>query len=278
VTLAILCGLAGCGAQMPDWQAPLEYRPSEVIPLHFTPRRLPCVRASIDGHPVQLGLDTGDMAGLPIAPRVADRLGLRTAGRGDFHDSDGRQAGSRREFRVRSLQALGSAWLDQPARESARVDPPGLIGPRYLVTGRFTLDYSTSRLAVSARPWLQARGIGVGLPLVRSPRSPGMLVVRGVADGESVLVQIDTGKNRTRVDPALARRARLEPTENGVRIRELLLARGVAFFVAPAKVVGFFGISQDLPAPIEVGIGADVLSKLLVTADYRRRVIRLAVR
>jgi len=278
VSLAILCGLAGCGASAPDWQTPLGYRSSEVIPVHLDRHGMPCFAAAIEGHPIRLGLDTGDMAGLMIAPRVADRLGLRTTGRTEFFDSDGRPLGSRRAFRVRSLRALGSVWLDQPAAESPGADPPGLIGPRYLIAGRFTLDYRTRRLAVSTRPWPDGRGIGVSLPLVWSPRDPGMLMVRGTAEGESVLVQIDTGKSRTCVDPALARRVKLEPVERGVRLRELSLGRGVSFFVPSAKLVSFSGISEGLPAPIEVGIGWDVLSNLLVTVDYPRRVIWLARR
>jgi len=72
------------------------------------------------------------------------------------------------------------------------------------------------------------------------------------------------------VDPALAARLGLPPAPDGVSIRELSLG-GVSFLVSSAKRVSFSGISQDLPEPIAVGIGSDVLARLLLTVDYPGR-------
>jgi len=104
-----------------------------------------------------------------------------------------------------------------------------------------------------------------------------MLVVRGAVNGEPVLIQLDTGKSRTCVDPAFAARLGLPPAPDGVSIRELSLG-GVSFLVSSAKRVSFSGISQDLPEPIAVGIGSDVLARLLLTVDYPGRLAFVARR
>ena len=104
-----------------------------------------------------------------------------------------------------------------------------------------------------------------------------MLVVRGAVNGAPILIQLDTGKSRTCVDPAFAARIGRPPTPDGVSIRELSPG-GVSFLVSSAKLVSFSGISQDLPEPIAFGIGSDVLARLPLTVDYPGRMAFIAWR
>jgi hypothetical protein len=225
----------------------------------------------VDGHPVEVALDTANMSGLLLAPALADRLGLQVIGHSDFFDSDGKRLGTRREYRVGSLRAFGTEWRGQVAYEDDRNEVRGRIGPRFLLGRRFTLDYRARRLAVSASPLPPESFAGSRLPLLWSSRYPGMLVVRGAVNGQPALIQLDTGKSRTCVDPALVERLGLRSAPGGVSIRELSLG-GVSLLVSSAKVVSLSALGQDLPEPVAVGIGSDVLSRLLLTVDYPQRV------
>jgi predicted aspartyl protease len=266
-----LLGTVGCASPPPDWQAALHYEARESIPLEIGRYGFPYLRVAINGHPVEVALDTANMSGLLLVPSVADRLGLQVIGHSEFYDSDGRHIGARREYRVASLRAFGSEWRGQVAYEDDRNDVQGFIGPRFLLGRRFTLDYRARVLAVSASRLPAESFAGTRLPLLWSSRYPGMLVVRGAVNGRPVSIQLDTGKSRTCVDPALVARLGLPSVPGGVSIRELSLG-GVSLMVSSAKVVSLGALGQDLPEPVAVGIGSDVLSRLLLTVDYPQRV------
>ncbi len=270
LALFVLATAGCCAPPSPAWRRTLRYADAETFSIRLGPHGFPMVRSAIDRHPVELVLDTANMSDLVLSRGLAERLGLPVVGRSDYFGSDGRRIGSRREYRVRSLGAFGAEWPRVVAFEDDRSDEPGLIGPHYLLGRRFTLDYRARRLAVSASPLPAGSFAGTRLPLVWSERYPGMLVVRGAVNGQPVLMQLDTGKSRTCVDPVLARSLGLEAVPGGVRVRELTLG-GVSLFVSSAKEVSFSALGQGLPEPVVVGVGSDVLSRLLLTVDYGQR-------
>jgi hypothetical protein len=82
-----------------------------------------------------------------------------------------------------------------------------------------------------------------------------------------VLTEFDTGKSRTVIDPELARQLKLASNERGVQIDSLFIG-DTPFAIPSAKLVSLADIDRSLPAPIELSVGSDVMSQLLITVDY----------
>jgi hypothetical protein len=110
------------------------------------------------------------------------------------------------------------------------------------------------------------------IPMVRSSRHPLLILVYGAIDGRSVLIELDTGKSRTVINPALASELRLRRNPRGVTIENLRI--GDLYFEVPcAKEVDQKGIDPTLEEPILVGMGSDLLSLFVWTVDYEKGVL-----
>jgi hypothetical protein len=250
----------------PKWLADLGYKPEDVFPAPIGKLGFPYLRVSINGHEIELPFDTGNMRRFVVSAPVAARLALPVTGEEPSYDSGGTLIRKWRVFRADSVAALGRTWHDQSASEADEPDLDGLFGPFYLLDRRFTLDYQRGLMAVSDSR-IPANAPGETLPLVASKRLPGMLVVEGFVNGRKVLIQIDTGKSRTCVDRALAQELSLPSNAHGYAVSDIRIGTW-KFSVRSARGEDFTGISKDLPSPILLGIGSDVLPQVLMTVDY----------
>ena len=150
--------------------------------------------------------------------------------------------------------------LDDPGQ-------PGLVGPMIMRAGHFTLDCASRRMALGKAP-LPAEVPGFHwIPLVRSTRHPMLILVRGSIGGRRVLIELDTGKSRTVINPSLASGLGLESTTRGVVIGELGIG-GWSFEHLSARVVDQTKIDPALSEPILAGVGSDILSRFVWTVDY----------
>ncbi len=255
----------------PPWQEPLGYRAGDVFPITIGRYGFPFVEVRVNGRPQRMVWDTGNMTGLLVSPRLAERLGLPIIGARPLYDADGSPAGFSRTYRLDSLVAFGQVWTDVPAQADARNDLDGLVGPRFVADGRFTLDYRRRAMAVSRSP-LPPLGAGeTVLPLVRT-HDRGLIVVRGEVNGRPALIQIDTGKSRTVIDPEFARVLGLRPARDrllrsGYRMDAVRLGPHT-FRVAAAKAVRLAGLGEGLDEPVVLGVGSDLLRQVVLTVDY----------
>ena len=258
------------------WQKALGYRTTELYPIEIGKFGYPYVTASINGQKLKLAFDTANMSGLVLNSDVAARLRLPIVGESKSYDSSGEVVGRVRIFNVKDLNAFGQVWTDEAAYEIKTTDFDGLIGPRFLLNKRFTLDYRNKVIAISETPLpKRAETSTTLLPLIPSPTLKGMIVVRGSVNGREVLMQLDTGKSRTEVDSSLVESAKLPQTANGYRIDDIKIAP-YSFSVPSARPDSFKGISEGLPGPILVGIGSDILSQVVLTVDYSRQIVKVA--
>ena len=92
----------------------------------------------------------------------------------------------------------------------------------------------------------------------------------------SVLIELDTGKSRTVINPQLASELGLKRGTRGVEIRALRLG-DLSFRVPSAKEVDQTGIDPSLPESILVGVGSDILSRFVWTVDYETGAVWLPV-
>lgn len=255
----------------PKWLVDLGYKPREVFPARIGRLGFPYLRVSINGEEIELPFDTGNMRRLVVSAQVAAQLALPVTGEEPSYDSSGAQVGKWRVFRTDSVTALGRTWHDQSAAEADQPNLDGLLGPYYLLDRRFTLDYQRGLLAVSDSR-IPANAPGEKFSLVPSKRLPGMLVVEGFVNGRKVLIQIDTGKSRTCVDRSLAIKLNLASNAHGYAVSNVHIGTW-KFSVRSAREDNFSGISKDLPSPILLGIGSDVLPQVIMTVDYPRNTI-----
>jgi hypothetical protein len=195
--------LTGCSdpAEPPNWQAALDYADSEMHAIAIGRQGYPLIEIQVNGRAVEVLLDTGNMTGLFLAEDVIRRLGLPELGEAVTRDSDGNPTGERPTFAAASVTAFGHHFADREILQRNQREIDGAIGPPYLAGRRYTLDYKSRRLGVTANPVSDPLPGVERLDLVPVKRLPGMIVMRGRVAGREIYIQVDTGKTRSCVDP-----------------------------------------------------------------------------
>ena len=266
-TLAIATLLAGASSHgASDWAKSFGYSPAEIHPIQIGDFGYPYVPVKIGDDTVVLPLDTGNMVGISVSGRLFDELELAPAGTYNRLNSAGRKVATLRVSRPQEVMALGTELAPQPIYELEHPALPGLLGPQFLAGRHFTLDYASRRIGIADGPLPEKIPGFRALPLVRSGRHPSLILVHGIIHGRRVLMELDTGKSRTVVHPGLAAALELEKRPDGVRVERLALG-DLSFQVPSAKLVDQTAIDPDLPEPIRVGVGSDILSKVVWTVD-----------
>lgn len=268
VVFLVATGALGQSGASAPWTRSLAYRVDELQPITVGKFGYPYITVSINSHPLALAIDTANMTGLSVSKRVARELQLPQIALSQAVDADGRRLGERRVFRAESVGAFGRVWEGEKVHELGTEEFDGLIGPRFLLGKRFTLDYTNRVIGISESPLPAELPGHEALPLVPVEGLEGMIVVEGFVNGRRVFIQVDTGKSRTCVASALAAELRLPKVKYGYQINEIRL--GSLLFRVPSarEERSFAGISQGLPEPILLGIGSDILAQTVFTVDY----------
>jgi hypothetical protein len=249
-----------------DWTEAFGYSPADIHSVEIGEFGYPYVPVKIGDDTVVLPLDTGNMVGISVSGRLFDDLELTTAETYNRLNSAGRKVATLRVSRPRKVMALGTELAPQPIYELEHPTLPGLLGPQFLAGRHFTLDYTSRRIGIADGPLPEEIPGFRALPLVRSGRHPSLILVHGILHGRRVLMELDTGKSRTVVHPGLAADLELAERPRGVHVERLTLG-DLSFKVLSAKLVDQTAIDPDLPEPIRVGVGSDILSKVVWTVD-----------
>lgn len=263
-----------CG-QAPSWMDSLGYTPAELSHLRVGSDGFPYVLVKLDGQEFWVLFDTGNMVGLTLATRYFEGLSPDSVGTVRNRDSSGELIGEFRIGIVSRAELLGHMQVDARVYEFDHPRLVGLLGPNDLPGTRFTLDYRAGVLAVSSTALTAGAYRGVRRALVRSRAHPRLVLVEGSIRGRSILIELDTGKSRAVVDPEWA-------AELGIAIRGDTVAVGrvrigeLWFEVKNAKPVPLGAIDPDLPLPLALSLGSDVLSRYLMTVDYATGAVLLS--
>ncbi len=261
-------------AQAPWWLDSLAYSSAELSPIRVGTDGFPYVRVRVDTTELWLLFDTGNMVGLTVATQHYDRLELPVTGTVRRRSSSGEFVGEFRVGQAERVEVLGHTASGVAIREFAHPRLTGLFGPDDLPGSRFTLDYRRQLIA-AANSTLALGAASRAQRLIRSTRHPRLIVVEGRFRGRRVLIELDTGKSRTVVDPAWARSVGLAVGQTDtVAVGEIELG-GAVFHVSDAKPVGLGGIDPSLPAPLVLSLGSDSLSRFILTVDYARGLVLL---
>lgn len=264
---AFLLMAAGPASKPPPWMAELGYLPDEVFPIEIGDHRFPLIGVTVDNRQFKLLFDTGNMVGLSLPAPALRQLALARTGDWTSLGSDGSVKSVLGVFRASTVSVFGQPLSDTTIYELEDSGLPGLLGPQFLRDRRFTLDYERRLLAVTARDGSPCSHPGA-VPLVRSLRHPDLILARGSLAGKEVLLQLDTGKSRSTVDPELAARLGLRSTRQGILLQPLVVG-STSLRPDPGKPVRLAEIDPDLQPPIAVGVGSDALRHVILTVDPR---------
>jgi len=276
--LTLAAGIPGCAAPAPapDWVHAFRYGEAALHPVRIGEFGYPYVEVQIADTSLWLPFDTGNTVGLTVSTALFDRLGLTADGSHHRVSSAGDTIATLRVAEGVSVSTLGRDVGPTRVYEFEHPSLDGLAGPVLMGGGHFTLDYATRRIGVGAGPLPDSvRGFR-RLPLIRSTRHPTLILVRGTVEGREVLIELDTGKSRTVVNPGLAAELGLRRDARGVAIDHLGIG-DIRFEVPSAKEVDQRAIDTSLPEPILAGIGSDILSRFVWTVDYEAGVLWIPV-
>lgn len=268
LVLALMC-LLGCARtpEAPDWPIAFGYSSSEVVAIEIANFGYPYIPVAIGDDKMMLPFDTGNMVGVSLNTELFDQLGLSTVRTWSRVNGAGERVATLRVGEFRQVQVLGRNIGKKQIYERDLRSSPGLIGPADLGVRHFTLDYGSLRMAAGSTPLPENVPGYVAVPLVRSDRLPELILVYGSIEGDKVLMELDTGKSRTVINPDLAVKLGLTAVNRGVRIDRLEIGN-LSFSVRSAKESDQTGIDLGIPKAIMAGVGSDVLSKFVWTVDY----------
>lgn len=272
ILLAILilpvAALSQDDASLETWAQKFGYKQEEIHKVSLRRSNFPFITVTINGTDVELLFDTGNMTGLALHSRIAQSLKLPVVDTWNLYSAAGEKIGTANVYAASTVTALGMKIDENRFNGRDSFDLDGLFGPKFLLGKRFTLDYANSLMAVSASKVPETlEGEELALHLIDS--YAGMLVLKGKVNGREILMQLDTGKSRSVVDPALVEALKLEENSRGAKLNSVVIG-SYEFSVPSAKIKSFKGISKRYPQPILLGVGADILSQLTITVDYPR--------
>jgi hypothetical protein len=271
--LSAVVATPACG-QIPSWLDSLGYAPTELSHVRVGSDGFPYVALTLDGKEFWVLFDTGNMVGLTLATPYFESLSLSSAGTVRRRDSAGEVVGEYRSGVVSHVELLGR---EQAAVRVYEFDHPrlvGLLGPNNLPGTRFTLDYRARVLAVSSTALPAGAGGSVRCPLVRSRAYPRLVLIEGSIQGRSILIELDTGKSRAVVDPGWAAAVGIDIHGDTVAVGTVHVSE-LRFEVTNAKPVSLGAIDSELPLPLALSLGSDLLSRFIMTVDYATGVVTL---
>jgi hypothetical protein len=258
----------------PDWQQSFGYSPAEIHAIEIGEFGYPYVPVNIGGDTIALAFDTGNMVGISLNTALFDRLGITEVGTVDRLSGSGEVVETSRIGQSKMVVVLGYDLGMKKIYELNHTTLTGLVGPDFLDGAHFTLDYRARQMAAAFSPLGDKIDGYHAVPLVRSVSHPTLILVRGTVEGREILIELDTGKSRTVINPELASMLKLDKGERGVRIGNFQIGK-ISFEIPSAKEVDQTDIETGSAERILAGVGSDVLSQIVWTVDYKSGVLWL---
>lgn len=247
------------------------YQQEEVFPLKIDHFGFPNVEIYIEDSSYWIIWDTGNMIGLVISEEIISQHNFTLLDSMELYDSEGKVLGSSNSYSHKEVEVLRRKF--NPKRiASTSQNFNGLVGPKFVQPSLFTLDYANKSIGISIGNDKIDLSKGKKIQMVRSSAFPYLIIVEGILNGQPILIELDTGKSRTVIDPEMISKLNLKSNSRGVEVKELEIA-GIKFSFSNGKVKNFHGISESLPSPIRIGLGSDFLKDFIFSVDYQKGVV-----
>lgn len=262
------------------WIGDLGYEDSEIYWLTFHgigDRKCPEIPVTIGEDDYQLLFDTGCGSGISFTSALEDKIDYSILGESEAFNRDGSHRGWNKRVIVDEFTVLGNTYRDIETTISdwkmySSIKFNGAIGLAYFKSKIITLDYAGHRIGIKTKPIdydeLNLEEYTV-LPLHKST-SQGqeeLPFFDGELNGESVIVYLDTGSNRSFINNPDS-----DYSNNGKQ-KELsnipLKIGDIEIILQDVIEVSDLAQADGLPYPTMVGLNSDQLwkSNLLVTFD-----------
>lgn len=250
-----------------QWQERYKYKGKDIYKINIDGEGLPHVDVLVNNRNLDMVFDTGNMKGMIIELDKARQLRLPRIDNWNGIDYEINSVGKFSVFSTNSVIVFSREWDNERIYESRKEYLNGSIGPRYLVGKRFTIDYKNRVLAVADTLGnVEYKNVKL-LPLFVNDEYPGMIIVKGKVNGHEVLIQFDTSKSRTRIDPRLISIIGCERTDDGYIIDNIKIG-DYEFTVPNAIEKNFKSLDGKYSEPVLLSVGADIISRVVLTVDY----------
>lgn len=271
-SLDLGCRTAGDPAR---WGEEHHYEAAETVSIKTGRHGFPLVPGKVNGRDIDVFFDTGNFFGLLIGPRWVRDLNLAPSGNErKNYGSDGAYRYALKGYFVESFGVFRTEHKNVEMFEMTDDVFDASVGIGELWGRWFTIDLKNRLMGISGEPAERGRPGTDEFPLIWNEALKGMIVIEGRVNGVGTLVQIDTGKSRTTIDRVLISRAGLKENntlfQQGYKVDSIVLGTK-SFTVECAKVTSFDAISAGYPGPILLGIGADILSRMVLTVDTAQK-------
>lgn len=251
----------------------LDYGSEEIFPIKIDNYGFPNVKIIYGNEPIWIIWDTGDMIGLVMSKEIIKKNRLSVEDSIRLRDSEGNFVGYSYRY-VADTVIIFDEVITNVSISSGEPNYNGLIGPQFVNLNRFTIDYQNRLIGISMNALPDNEIVKETIPMVRSDIFPRLIIIAGVVRDKRVLIELDTGKSRTVIDPELVEELNLGEGEYGVIIDNLQIGKN-RFEINNGKLKSFKGISKSLSEPIRIGIGSDILEQFLFTVDYEQGIVVL---
>jgi hypothetical protein len=259
---------------LPHWQQSFGYAPEEVYAIEIGDFGYPYVPVRLGGRVFMLAFDTGNMVGITVNSSFFNDTATTEIYTWNRLSGSGQVVATLRVGQTGNVSTLGVDLGLEEIYEIDHKELPGLVGPAIVDGGRFTLDYRSRLIGVSFDPQPGPVPGFHSVPLVPSSLHRNLILIRGTIEGRRILIELDTGKSRTVINPGLATTLGLEKSGRGVQIHDLQIGK-LSFNIPSAKEVDQTGIETGSSDRILAGVGSDLLSQIVWTVDYKSGVIWL---
>lgn len=188
----------------------------------------------------------------------------------------------------RSLRHVTAFGL--PDRHDAG-DEAGVLGNDFMDGAMVVYDFPCHRITVDAKPIALDKVVGLGPPPIRAGIDKGttLLTLPVTINGFTGIAVLDTGSRDSRLTPAFARAAGIDPSSAGfhdsaaiygANSRQMIPRRGPVGTVrfggvqirdATAQVIDLPALEQDFRGKPAMLLGADLLGRYRVIYDHEAR-------
>jgi len=195
------------------WVQELGYQADEVQSITLNSLGVPEILIKVDGMPVRVEFDTGNSGPLTLTTAVEKSTRYELVGQQEELNPDGTHRGWSKAIRLKNVEILGTVYKEVVASLldwKLTSDSPfnGLVGLKYLLRKRLTLDYKNRLLAITDKPLPQSvltNSVFAVIPLLKAPEQQGEIVyVSGEVNGHKQTIYLDTGTVPSHVSPEAA--------------------------------------------------------------------------
>lgn len=264
----------GTDEAMIKWQERYNYNNNEVYNMNIDEYGLPHINVKVNNEDLSMIFDTGNLNGIMIELDKARQLRLTRIDSWDGSDYLEEASGKYSVFLASRISLFGKSWTNQRAYESKRDGYDGSIGPLYISKERVTLDYKNKFIGAGDSKYDFDKRDASIMQIVKSDKYRGLIVVKGKVNGYEALIQINTGKNNTSIDPRLIKQLNITSTNEGYVIDTITLGN-YEFSVPNASNINLKPLDDGFDKPVLLCVGSDILSRVVMTIDYKKNEVIL---